>query len=168
MLASCMPFTKSRITEINDSECFYICAFYNRRTTCKIAIVVSWVSYQNTDMRLKLQRLLWHVPFVKIQTCDAIFVIRVSYRKKGIWCRWYNCCVHVHPLSKGGRDVARTVMKSALLVTGYPEDDEGVAQRDPSTGRRRINFRGVHTMGTLCWTALIWLLMAVAIVAATG
>jgi hypothetical protein len=73
-----------------------------------------------------------------------------------------------HPLSKSGRNVARTVVKGALLVTGYPEDGAGVAQRDPSTGRHRINFRGVHNMGTFCWTALIWLHMAAAVVAAAG
>jgi hypothetical protein len=72
------------------------------------------------------------------------------------------------PLSKGGSDDARTIVKCALLVTGYPEDGAGVAQRDPSTGRHRISFRGVRTMGTFCWAELIWLFMAAATVAAAG
>ena len=88
---------------------------------------------------------------------------------KGLRRVWYNCCMALHVLfSKGGRHVAKTVVKGGLLVTGYPEDGAGVAQRDPSAGRHRINFRGVHTMGTFCWTAQIWLLMAAAAAAAAA
>jgi hypothetical protein len=52
-----------------------------------------------------------------------------------------------------------------VFVTGRAEDGSGVAQNDPSTGRYRINFRGVHTMGTSRWTVLFVLLMT-ALVAA--
>ena len=52
-----------------------------------------------------------------------------------------------------------------VLVAGRAEDGSGVAQKDPSTGRYRINFRDVHTMDTTRWTALFVLLMA-ALVAA--
>jgi hypothetical protein len=53
------------------------------------------------------------------------------------------------------------------LVTGYPEDGAGEAQGDPPTGRHRISFRGVHTMDTFCWAALLWL-VAAALVTAAG
>jgi hypothetical protein len=72
------------------------------------------------------------------------------------------------PLSNGGRDggIAGIAVKRALLVTGTPEDGAGVAQKNPSTGRHRIRFRGVRTMGTFRWAALIWLLMAALVTAA--
>jgi hypothetical protein len=54
---------------------------------------------------------------------------------------------------------------TCVLVTGRAEDGSGVAQKDPSTGRYRINFWDVHTMGTSRWTALFVLLMT-ALVAA--
>jgi hypothetical protein len=54
---------------------------------------------------------------------------------------------------------------ACVLVTGHAEDGSRVAQKDPSTGRYRINFRDVYTMGTSRWTALFVLLMT-ALVAA--
>jgi hypothetical protein len=109
------------------------------------------------------------MPFIKLQTCDAIFVDVPLTERRAYDADNTNAVVGpTCPLSKGGRDAEGTVVKGALLVTGYPEDGAGVAQRDQSTGRHRINFRGVHTMGTFCWTALIWLVMAAAVVAAAG
>jgi hypothetical protein len=73
------------------------------------------------------------------------------FRKTDVTLQWLSCDVNV----------------PAPLVAGYPEDGVGVAQGDPSTGRHRISFRGVHTMDTFCWAALLWL-VAAALVTAAG
>jgi hypothetical protein len=75
----------------------------------------------------------------------------VLFRKTDVMVRWLSCNVNV----------------PAPLVTGYLEDGARLAQGDPSTGRRRISFRGVHTMDTFCWAALLWHLV-LALVAAAG
>ena len=57
------------------------------------------------------------------------------------------------------------ILVTYVLVAGRAEDGSGVAHKDPSTGRQRINFGGHRTMGTSRWIALRVLLVTAVVTA---